>query len=122
MSNQKYVIFVFGSNLAGRHGAGAAADAVRLYGAEYGVGEGLTGASYALPTKDKNIQTLPLEEIDRHIATFVEFARKNPIYIFRLTPVGCGLANLNVTDIISILKRYDVPDNVVLTKSWLEHL
>ncbi len=57
-------IFVFGSNRAGFHGAGAALFAKKFLGAEQGVGEGLTGRCYALPTKDENIKTLPLHEID----------------------------------------------------------
>lgn len=59
------VVFVFGSNLAGRHGKGAALEAAQHWGAQYGVGEGRTGNAYALPTKDANLRTLPLLEIEQ---------------------------------------------------------
>jgi hypothetical protein len=61
------VVFVFGSNLAGRHGRGAALEAAQKWGAVYGVGEGRTGDSYALPTKDRFIRTLQLADVSRHV-------------------------------------------------------
>lgn len=85
-------IFVFGSNLGGRHGKGAAEDAVKLYGATYGIGIGLQGRSYAIPTKDRFLNVLPLIEIQRRISIFVEFTRDNPQLKFFITRVGCGLA------------------------------
>lgn len=60
-------IFVFGSNLAGRHGKGAALFARQQRGAKTGVGEGLTGTSYALPTKDENLKTRPLEAVEKKL-------------------------------------------------------
>ena len=86
------MIFVFGSNLAGRHGKGAALYAVKHHGAIYGQGVGLQGNSYAIPTKDADLAPLPLDTIDRHIVDFVFFARVNPNMIFALTPIGTGLA------------------------------
>lgn len=85
-------IFVFGSNLAGRHGAGAARYAVEKRGAEWGQGEGLQGASYAIPTVDAEIRPLPIERIAAHVQTFLEFARAHPELTFDITRVGCGLA------------------------------
>lgn len=85
-------IFVFGSNLAGRHGKGAAQHAVRRYGATYGVGVGLQGRSYAIPTKDRYLNILSLPEIHRRVKTFVEFTRDNPQMLFFITRVGCGLS------------------------------
>lgn len=86
------MIFVFGSNRAGRHGAGAAKHAHARFGAEYGVGEGRTGNAYAIPTKDENLRVIPLHEIGNAIHRFMRYARENPTEWFQVTPVGCGLA------------------------------
>lgn len=112
-------IFVFGSNLAGRHGKGAALVARQSFGAVYGVAEGLTGRAYAIPTKNSRFQTLPLAEVEQHVDSFVRFARRNPQYRFLLTPVGTGLAGLKKRDIWAMLVRLGLPENVVLTSSWV---
>jgi hypothetical protein len=70
----KREIFVFGSNLAGRHGKGAALTAYKTYGAIYGQGIGLQGDSYAIPTKDEKINTLPLSKIKKYVEQFIKFA------------------------------------------------
>lgn len=88
------MIFVFGSNLAGRHGKGAALTARQQYGAEYGVGIGLTGQSYAIPTKDHEIRPLPLAVVSHHIAEFVKFSKQGQ-HNFYVTPVGTGLAGFS---------------------------
>jgi len=85
-------VFVFGSNLAGRHGKGAALWAKQHRGAIYGQGEGYQGNSYAIPTKDEQLRTLPLYRIRNHADKFKRFAREHPELTFQLTPVGCGLA------------------------------
>lgn len=103
-------IFVFGSNLAGRHGKGAALHARRYCGAIYGRGVGLQGKSYAIPTKDRRLSTLPLSEIAKYAAEFVEFARANPSMTFRLTPIGCGLAGYHPPQIAPFFA--DAPSNV----------
>lgn len=110
-------VFVFGSNLAGRHGRGAAADARDQYGAEYGCGEGFTGHAYALPTKDERIESLSLEKVLGNIDRFVDFANCNPGVMFRLSAVGTGLASQpddKVRD--HVLKN--VPANVLLPGRW----
>lgn len=113
------VIFVFGSNLAGIHGAGAAKFAHEEHGAEWGVGEGLTGDSYALPTKDENIKTLPWPEVEENINEFLDHAETFPENLYILTPVGCGLAGYNKRGLWLVLKhRVGVPENVVLSHSW----
>jgi len=91
-------IFVFGSNLAGIHGAGAALKAIQ-YGARRGIGVGLCGNTYAIPTKDRNIQTLPLWEIEVSIHDFCKFTKDNPNLKFFVTGVGCGLAGYVADDI-----------------------
>ena len=85
-------IFVFGSNEAGIHGAGAARQALDEFGAIYGQGVGLQGNSYAIPTKDAHIRTLPLHVIDEYVREFLRFARSRPDLSFAVTAIGCGLA------------------------------
>lgn len=84
-------IFVFGSNLAGVHGAGAAKQAVK-YGAMFGQGVGLQGLTYAIPTKDYDIKTLPIEKIIPYIEQFKKFTLEYPQAKFFITRIGCGLA------------------------------
>jgi hypothetical protein len=85
-------IFVFGSNLAGRHGKGAALHARMHHGAITGQGEGLQGDSYAIPTKDQSLGVLPLHAIRGHVVRFLAFARDNPDMAFKVTAIGTGLA------------------------------
>jgi hypothetical protein len=103
-------IFVFGSNLAGRHGAGAARYARLHHGAIYGIGQGPQGNSYAIPTKDEQIKTLPLESIRKYVEGFLEYARANPNKTFQLTAIGCGLAGYSPKDIAPMF--HSAPDNV----------
>lgn len=109
-------VFVFGSNLAGRHGRGAALEARLRHGAVYGVGEGLSGRSYAIPTKDERIKTLPLHRIAGYVETFKRFAREHPEMTFQVTRVGCGLAGYADKDIAPMFS--DAPDNCVLPDGW----
>lgn len=110
-------VFVFGSNLAGRHGAGAALWARRYRGAVYGVGEGMQGNSYGIPTKDRAIKTLPLDDVRRYVARFIAHARQNPHVAFRLTPVGCGLAGFTPAQIAPMFA--DAPANVALPAEFV---
>jgi hypothetical protein len=112
-------IFVFGSNLAGRHGRGAALDAKRLYGAVYGVGEGPTGMAYAIPTKDHNIRTLPLDTVEKHVRKFILYARQNWNKKFLVTRVGCGLAGYTDADISPMFKF--APSNCDLPDGWRKY-
>ncbi len=112
--------FVFGSNLAGRHGRGAAKFAAEFHGAEYGVGEGPTGNCYAIPTKDKNLKILPLTEIEKHIEKFLEYACLNIGKDFAVTPIGCGLAGYTRPQIMELFRRYYIPSNVLFTKEWFD--
>lgn len=114
------MIFVFGSNLAGRHGAGAARHALLHHGAIYGQGEGLQGSSYAIPTKDHLIKTLPLDAIQKNVERFLEFARNNPHYEFLVTPIGCGLAGYKFHQIGPMFRP--PPLNCVLPGQFLEYL
>lgn len=92
-------IFVFGSNLAGRHGKGTARAAFLYYGAAYWHGSGLMKECYAIPTKDRDLKVLPLHDIVPYIHAFVLFTQKHPELQFYVTPVGTGLAGLAPEDI-----------------------
>ena len=110
------VIFVFGSNLAGRHGKGAALFARHHYGAIYGQGEGLQGNSYAIPTKDHDLNVLDLDSIENSIRTFKRFARHHAHLSFLITPVGCGLAGYAQSQIKPFF--LPLPKNCVFSKEW----
>lgn len=113
-------IFVFGSNLAGRHGAGAALLALKKFGAISGQGFGLMGQSFGIATKDERIQTLPLDRIQVQVNKFLRFAENNPEKTFLVTQIGCGLAGYSPRDIAPLFKG--VPSNVVLPENFSEIL
>lgn len=113
-------IFVFGSNLAGRHGAGAAKWAKDHYGAVYGEGVGRTGNAYAIPTKDDRLKVLDLERIELYIKSFLNYAVSRPDLKFLLTPIGTGLAGYSLKEIKSLFKNKHVPSNVYLSREWLK--
>ncbi len=104
--------FVFGSNLAGRHGKGAALAAKQRYGAVYGQGVGRQGNSYAIPTKDFNLKTMALQSIRHYVLEFEEYARENPDLDFMVTKVGCGLAGYDPYEIGPMFAH--CPENVIL--------
>lgn len=108
-------IFVFGSNLAGRHGKGAALFALRL-GAVYGKGTGREGMTYAIPTKDDRLKPLPLSEIKKHADIFIAYAQHHWDEDFFLTRVGCGYAGYGDLQIAPLFR--DVPANVRLDPTW----
>lgn len=116
-------IFVFGSNTAGRHGKGAALTA-RKFGAVYGKGVGPMGRTYAIPTKDNKIKTLPLNNIASYVEKFINYAQQHPELVFLVTPIGCGLAGYTPTDIAPMFKKCieNKMDNVKLPESFLEVL
>ena len=110
------MIFVFGSNEAGRHGAGAALYAVQNHGAIYGVGFGMQGNSFGIPTKDKNIRTLPLEKIKEYVDKFIAYAKMHPDKSFQVTRIGCGLAGYTDSQIAPMFKG--APNNCHLPEGW----
>ena len=110
------LIFVFGSNLAGRHGAGAALTALREYNAQYGQGYGMQGNSFAIPTKDEEIETLPLNKIEKYVESFLKFAALNPRLRFNVTRIGCGLAGYTDEDIAPMFKGASA--NCILPAGW----
>jgi len=109
---ERQMIFVFGSNLKGIHGAGAALYAREHFGAKLGVGEGPTGYAYALPTCSEPGEPLPLSEIRKHIRKFLAYAREHNTAQFQVTAVGTGIAGYQPKDIAVFFRG--APENVWL--------
>jgi hypothetical protein len=109
-------VFVFGSNLAGIHGKGAARDAVKFHGAMMGNPVGRQGSSYAIPTKDTRLRPLPLEKIAGYVEDFKKYAREHPETEFFVTAIGTGLAGYSVGEIAPMFK--DCPRNCGLPREF----
>lgn len=107
---------MFGSNLAGKHYGGAARYAHEKYGAEMGVGKGIAGQSYALPTMDENFKPLPLSEIAISIGAFRATAEVNPDFEFYVTRVGCGIAGFTDQQIAPLF--VGSPSNCTFDPQW----
>lgn len=110
------MIFVFGSNESGVHGAGAALDALKHHGAVKGVGFGPQGNSFAIPTKNWKIQTLSLNSINHYIERFLTYATLNPTIQFQITRIGCGLAGFKDEKIATLF--HDAPPNCWFDGKW----
>lgn len=115
MNDGKHV-FVFGSNLLGVHGLGAALEARKHWGAEMWVGMGETGNAYAIATKDTNMRRLSLPNIKSQVDAFLLWAKDNPDTTFLVTAIGTGLAGYSHYDIAPMFK--DAPPNCVLPDQW----
>lgn len=107
-------IFVFGSNESGRHGKGAAKTAL-TWGAKWGVGEGIQGRTYGIPTKDSTIRrSLSINQIRPYVERFITFAKNNPNLIFLVTEIGCNLAGYKPKDIAPLFKDAVDVENIHL--------
>lgn len=111
------MLFVFGSNLAGRHGKGAALEALK-YGAQYGKGIGHVGNTYAIPTKDKNLLVLPISVIKEYVDIF-KLHTLTGLYTYYVTPVGCGLAGYGHHEIAPLFKGCQ---NCWFSYDWFPYL
>ena len=107
-------IFVFGSNLAGMHGAGAAYVAFQKFGAVMGCGVGLRGQSYAIPTMQGGVET-----IKPYVDEFISFAKSRPDLFFYVTRIGCGIAGFRDKDIAPLFKDAAGVENICLPKSFV---
>ncbi|CAJ0592308.1 unnamed protein product, partial [Cylicocyclus nassatus] len=124
------VIMVFGSNPEGRHGAGAAKVAREQFGAEYGVGEGLTGNAYALPTKDlrvkenNSLRSIPEEEIIKSIQKLYTTAEENPTKKFMVAYRNTDKASLNGYTGIEMIEMFKaagaIPENIIFSEEWIK--
>lgn len=106
-------IFVFGSNLAGMHGGGAAWVANMKFGAEWGVGVGLTGRSYAIPTMHGGVET-----IKPYVDEFIRFAQANPELKFLVTRIGCGIAGFRDEEIAPLFDEATHVSNIYLPETF----
>lgn len=114
-------VFVFGSNYPhGRHGLGAAKLAVEKFGAVMGKGEGLYGQSYAIPTKDENIRTLPLSKIQYYVDRFYITCKYFQDKFFWVTAIGTGLAGLSAEQIAPMFEKFIALPNVALPREFVE--
>lgn len=109
-------IFVFGSNLAGRHGAGAALQARKQFGAKLGCGTGLTGQCYAFPTLDKNLSQLSIDRLKKERDDLYRCCYDRPEKRFLLTKVGCGIAGYPEETMRALFAN--PPENLILPEDW----
>ena len=110
-------IFVFGSNLAGAHGGGAARLAYNRFGAIWGQGVGLQGQSYAIPTMQGGVET-----IKPYVDEFIEFTTNHPEYKFLVTRIGCGIAGFTTYEIAPLFMKAIDLENVILPQDFVEVL
>lgn len=109
-------IFVFGSNIQGAHGGGAAWFAHKAFGAEWGVGEGLTGRTYALPTMEG------VASLKAAVNHFIACAKQHPELTFLVTAVGCGIAGYTPSEVAPLFKEATSQENVFLPQVFWEFL
>ena len=108
-------IFVFGSNLSGSHGGGAALLAYERFGAIWGQGVGLQGQSYGIPTMQGGVET-----IKPYVDEFIDFAKSRPDLTFLVTRIGCGIAGFRNEEIAPLFAKAKGVENIVLPEGWEE--
>ena len=106
-------VFVFGSNLDGFHGGGAARAALNHFGAIWGQGVGMQGQSYAIPTMQGGVET-----IQPFVDQFIGYARQNPTYRFLVTRIGCGIAGFTDEEIAPLFREAVNVENICLPIEW----
>ena len=110
-------IFVFGSNLQGMHGGGAARVAHEKFGAVWGEGIGLQGQSYAIPTMHGGV-----DAIAPYINDFIAFAKEHPELKFLVTEIGCGIAGFRISEMAPLFKEALEIENIYLPERFVEEL
>lgn len=111
-------IWVFGSNTIGQHAGGAAAVAAVDFGADWGVGYGRTGDSFAIPTADALGVPRPLKTLGADVRAFLHYVERHPGLLFFVTRIGCGIVGYTDAQIAPLFK--DAPANCDLPESWRE--
>jgi hypothetical protein len=106
-------VFVFGSNLDGAHGGGAARMAYRQFGAVWGQGVGLQGQSYGIPTMHGGVDV-----IKPYVDQFIDFARQHQELTFLVTRIGCGIAGFTDDEISPLFEKAHDIENIVLPPGW----
>ena len=110
-------IFVFGSNLGGYHGGGAARIAMDRFGAVWGQGVGLQGQCYAIPTMQGGVET-----IKPYVDEFITFAEQHPEYKFFVTRIGCGIAGFDDKEIAPLFQKALDVENIILPETFVKAL
>ena len=110
-------IFVFGSNLQGMHGGGAARVAHEKFGAVWGEGIGLQGQSYAIPTMHGGV-----DAIAPYVNDFIAFAKEHPELKFLVTEIGCGIAGFRISEMAPLFKEALKMENIYLPERFIEVL
>ena len=110
-------IFVFGSNLAGAHGGGAAWLAYRRFGAVWGEGVGLHGRTYAIPTMQGGVDT-----VKPYVDDFILFSKEDKELTFLVTRIGCGIAGFRNEEIAPLFKDAICVENIILPKEFVENI
>ena len=110
-------IFVFGSNLAGAHGGGAARLAYKRFGAVWGEGVGLHGQTYAIPTMQGGVET-----IKPYVDAFIRFAKAHSQLTFLVTRIGCGIAGFRDEEIAPLFTDAINVENIILPKEFVENI
>lgn len=111
-------VYVFGSNQSGIHGKGSAKIAADRFGAKAGIGFGLEGQSFAIPTKDKKIKTLELVQIKYFVDKFIEFAKRKENLKFYVVEIGCMNAGYKPSDIAPMFKEAKEIENIYLPEKF----
>lgn len=117
---RKNDVFVFGSNEAGHHGAGAAAQARNMFKMPFGKSYGHYGDCFAIPTKDEYITTLPLDQIEDYVRGFIAYARGHKRVTFLVTTIGTGLGGLLHSQIAPMFEK--APPNCQFDDVWRPYL
>lgn len=112
----KDTTFVFGSNMAGEHSAGAAKIALENFGALKGVARGWSGQSFAIPTMNEHLQQMPLSQIQHYIDDFKTYCKNHPKNKYFLTSIGCGVTGYTVEEIAPMFKG--ISHNVIFPASF----
>lgn len=110
-------IFVFGSNLKGLHGGGAARIAYQKFGAQWGKGVGMQGKCYAIPTMHGGV-----EVIKPYVEDFIEFALSHKEYTFLVTRIGCGIAGFSANEIAPLFAKTINAENILLPMDFVQVL
>ncbi|MGB3204210.1 MAG: DUF4326 domain-containing protein [Crinalium sp.] len=130
-------IFVYGTNVEGRHGKGAAKCAFgnyqhspgsigkwAVYGTAKGYMQGYEGASYGIVTKElrSHKPAITIEQVRCQVKQFLAWAGDNPDKKCLVTMIGCSLAGFKVSEIVSLFSNVDIPANVALPQEFWDVL
>ena len=113
-------IFVFGSNVWGKHSGGAAGMALKRWGAIWGLASGPQGRTYAIPTVSGRANNVKL--IEPYVKQFEQYAREHSDKLFLVTKIGCGSAGFTEKQIAPFFKGCMPLPNVHLPESFWEVL